>query len=153
MFFWEVVEGDEVCPITLQAGSRRFLASGAQPVADIDALATRSERQIAVLAWNYHDDDLPGPTAEVRLSVAGIPANGPVLIEHYRIDETHSNSYTVWKQMGSPAKPTAEQYARMEAAGQLQSLRSPEWVVVKQGAVVLPFSLPRHAVSLVRIEW
>ena len=39
-----------------------------------------------MLAWNSHDDDRPGPLAEVRLSVVGIPANGPVLIEHYRID-------------------------------------------------------------------
>ena len=35
--------------------------------------------------------------------MAGIPAGvNKVLLQHYRIDETHSNSYTVWKEMGSP---------------------------------------------------
>ena len=38
---------------------------------DVDALAVRSDRQISVLAWNYHDDDLPGPEAKVQLEVTG----------------------------------------------------------------------------------
>ena len=89
----------------------------------------------------------------VDLALAGIPAAGTVLVEHYRIDDTHSNSYTLWKEMGSPAAPSPEQYARLEAAGQLQLLTSPEWIAVKDGSLSLRFELPRHAVSLLRVEW
>ena len=135
------------------AGVDGVLQSAGQGVGDIDALATRSARQIAVMVWNYHDDDLPAPAAPIRLALSGVPANGAVLVQHYRIDQTHSNSYTVWKEMGSPAAPSPEQQARMEAAGQLQLLSSPEWVAVKDGALDLRFDLPRHAVSLLRIEW
>ena len=105
------------------------------------------------ILWNYHDDDQPAPASPVRLSLAGLPAAGTVLVEHYRIDEDHSNAYTVWQQMGSPQKPTAGQYASLEAAGQLQLLRSPEWLAVKDGKLELAFSLPRQSVSLVTVRW
>jgi xylan 1,4-beta-xylosidase len=55
--------------------------------------------------------------------------------------------------MGSPQQPTPEQYAQLEAAGQLQLLTSPEYVNAKNGAVELRFNLPRLAVSLVQVSW
>jgi xylan 1,4-beta-xylosidase len=86
--------------------------------------------------------------------VAGLPLDVTrALVHHYRIDETHSNAYTAWKRMGSPQKPTPEQYAALEAAGQLELLDSPQWVPVAAGVTALDFVLPRHAVSLVRLGW
>jgi xylan 1,4-beta-xylosidase len=55
--------------------------------------------------------------------------------------------------MGSPQKPTAEQYAVLEAAGQLQMLGSPVWVSPRNGSVQLDFELPRQGVSLVQVSW
>jgi len=149
-----LLAGDRVkAESTLAAGLDGILQAGSRPVADIDALATRAERQIAVLVWNYHDDDLPADAAAVRLTLVGVPAQGRALVEHFRIDATHSNAYTAWKEMGSPAQPSADQYARLEAAGHLQLLESPAWVGVKDGGVNLQFALPRQAVSLVRVSW
>jgi len=99
-----------------------ILQSGVTGKPDVDALASRTDREVSVMAWNYHDDDVAGPDAPVRLNVTGIPqAASRVLVRHYRIDRDHSNAYTVWKQMGSPQQPTAEQYARLESAGRLES--------------------------------
>ena len=106
------------------------------------------------MVWNYHDDDLPAAAATVQVTIAGIPAGVKrVLLQHYRIDETHSNSYTVWKQMGSPQSPTAEQYARLRQAGQLELLNSPEWLDVRDGKVAIEMELPRQATSLLRLSW
>jgi len=135
-------------------GMDAILQAGVQEAPDIDGLATRAEREMAVMVWNYHDDNLPAPPAPVRLALAGLPpAAARVLVEHYRLDDDHSNAYTVWQQMGSPQKPTPEQYAKLEAAGQLQLLRSPEWTTVKDGRVEMAFGLPRHGVSLVKVSW
>ena len=41
-----------------------ILAEGVHGSPDVDALAVRSDRGISVLAWNYHDDDIP--VARVR---------------------------------------------------------------------------------------
>ena len=55
--------------------------------------------------------------------------------------------------MGSPAVPSPEQFARLEAAGQLQLLAPPEWATAKEGQLDLQFPLPGHAVSLLRVTW
>ncbi len=96
----------------------------------------------------------PRPVHRVQVTIAGIPAGvKKVLLQHYRIDETHSNSYTVWKAMGSPQTPTPEQYAQLKAAGQLELLSSPEWLDVSDGKVTIDTALPRQATSLMRLKW
>ena len=93
-------------------------------------------------------------TCPGRRPLSGIPAAAErVLLAHYRIDQDYSNAYTVWKQMGSPQNPTAEQYARLEAAGQLQLLESPRWITSQGGRMDVTFVLPRQGVSLIRLTW
>ena len=74
-------------------------------------------------------------------------------VEHYRIDETHSNSYAAWKRMGSPIAPNEQQYAQLEAAGKLATMESPGTVRIEGGQATVPLALPRQAVSLVVLEW
>jgi len=72
---------------------------------------------------------------------------------HYRIDDSHSNAYTRWLEMGSPQKPTGAQTAELEQSAEL-GLLSPELECdVTNGRLVLDFELPRHGVSLVEIRW
>ena len=140
-------------------------SSGAIPVAaiqsagvrgatsDVDAMAVRSEHELSILVWNYHDDDLPAPEAAVRLAVSGLPAAAKkATMRHYRIDETHSNAWTAWKNMGSPQQPTAEQYKALEAAGQLQELKPPATIAIA-GPVNLELTLPRQGISLIQLSW
>ena len=131
-----------------------ILKSGVRENPDIDAFATKDTHEAAVLLWNYHDDDLPAAGAEVQVTVSGIPAGvHRVLLQHYRIDQDHSNAYTIWKAMGSPQKPTPEQYKKLQSAGQLQLLTSPRWLVVDNGKVTIPTSMPRQATSLMHLKW
>ncbi len=131
-----------------------LVKAGVRQAPDVDALATRADREAAVMVWNYHDDDVPAPAADVQIAVSGIPAGVKrVLLQHYRIDETHSNAYTAWKNMGSPQSPTPEQYAQLKAAGQLQLLSSPVWLDVDNGKVTIETTLPRQAVSLLHLKW
>ena len=119
---------------------------------DIAALAARDSRSATVLVWNYHDDDLPADPAEVTIAIDGLQAGDPTLT-HYRVDQDHSNAYTVWKSMGSPPTPTPAQRATLEKAGQLQTLEPPRRLTVENGRVVVTFSLPRQGVSLLKLTW
>jgi xylan 1,4-beta-xylosidase len=131
-----------------------MMTNGVRKAPDIDAFATKAAHESAVMLWNYHDDDLPAPGADVQVTISGIPVGvKKVLLEHYRIDDTHSNSYTAWKAMGSPQSPTPEQYVQMKAAGQLELLASPEWLDVSGGKVTITTSLPRQAISLLHLNW
>jgi len=139
---------------TGEVALKDILSGGVRQAPDVDALATKADHEAAIMLWNYHDDDLPAAAASVQVTIRGIPADVKrVLLEHYRIDDTHSNSYTVWKAMGSPQSPTAEQYARLKQAGQLELLDSPQWLDVQDGKVSIATDLPRQATSLMRLKW
>ena len=127
-------------------------SQGVRGQADISALASRQERAVAVLVWNYHDDDLPAPAAAVELGISGLPAGRP-LLTHYRVDRDHSNAWEAWKKLGSPQTPSPQQYAELEKAGQLQSLETAARVTVVDGQVTVKFSLPRQGVSLIKLTW
>src|SRR5207248_431580 len=96
----------------------------------------------------------PGPAAAVELLLSGLPpATVPLLLQHYRIDQEHSNAFETWRRMGSPQKPTARQYAELQNSGQLTLLPLPEWLRAKEGKLVLRTSLPRQAISLLIFAW
>ncbi len=150
-----LMSGDRVMTTsTGQVPLDDILSKGVTQTPDVDAIATRADREAAVLLWNYHDDDLPAAAAEVQVTIAGIPSGiKRVLLEHYRIDDTHSNSYSVWKAMGSPQTPTPEQYARLKEGGQLELLSSPQWLDVSDGRVTIGTYVPRQATSMMRLKW
>ena len=126
---------------------------GVRGAPDISALAARSPRSATVLMWNYHDDDLPAPAAPLALTVEGLPP-GRATVTHFRIDETHSNSYSAWLKMGSPQRPTPAQYAELEKASELQALRPARQATIGQdGRLTETFDLPRKSVSFVKVTW
>jgi xylan 1,4-beta-xylosidase len=131
----------------------KILANGVRENPDVSALASLDSDGLCIMVWHYHDDDAPSPDAAVELALRQLPwPNGKVTLVHYRIDGQHSNSCEAWKGLASPQQPDAEQYAKLEAAGHLQQLASPQLVELSSGAATVRFSLPRQAVSLLIIE-
>ncbi len=121
---------------------------------DVYALASRDDRRITVILWNYHDDDVPGPAADISLELTGISGTlGSAKAIEYRIDETHSNAYTAWKNIGSPPQPSAAQREQLEQSAQLAQIRPSFDLPVQSGSAILKLQLPRQAVSLVEISW
>ena len=142
------VESDGAIPL------EEMVRSGVRARPDVAALASLDQRTLCVLIWHYHDDDVPGPDAEVELAFDQLPsANGEATLQHFRIDEEHSNAFAAWKRLGSPQAPTPEQYARLEKAGHLAALEPPRSMRVERGQATLKFKLPRQAVSLLQLAW
>jgi xylan 1,4-beta-xylosidase len=143
---------------TVDVGLEAIIKSGVRGAPDVAALASldTAKRQVAVLVWHYHDDDVAGPDAAVALALAGLPAGAAhtARVTHYRVDEKHSNAYAGWKSLGSPVAPTRPQYTQLEAAAQLAPLTdAPASVAVTNGTAQLDFTLPRQGVSLVLVAW
>ena len=82
----------------------------------------------------------------------GCRGGKPVQMRHYRIDDTHSNAYSVWLRMGSPQRPAPAQYAALEAASELALCESPRWLPPAD-AFKVEIDLPRQAVSLLQFDW
>lgn len=118
---------------------------------DIGGLASKDKSSASIMLWNYHDDDTTGNVANVQVSINDIPSK-KVTITQYQIDDKHSNSYEVWKGIGSPENPTTNQIKRLEKAGQLERI-SNKSVAVKEGIINLNIDLPRQAVSFIKLSW
>jgi xylan 1,4-beta-xylosidase len=131
---------------------RTMVDSSVRRATDLGALASKDKKSAAVMVWNYHDDDVQSAASEIELSIAALPAK-KVVLTHYRIDGEHSNSYEVWKGMGSPQSPTKEQIETLEKAGQLQMIGKPVILNVSGGVGLIKFNLPRQGVSLVKLDW
>jgi len=148
--------GRERVQVTSSAAlsTEEVVRDGVRAHPEINAIAARTDHEMQILLWNYHDDDFPAAPFPIELTVTGLPsASTRGLLENFRIDSGHSNSFAAWSQMGSPQTPSAEQYEKLQAAGQLQLVNSPAWILIEKGAARLSFSLPRPAVSLVRLRW
>lgn len=131
-----------------------MVRDGVRAKPDVSALASRDGDRLAVMAWHYHDDDLPGDDAWVELELNGVPPHaGALEVTQFRIDQEHSNAFTAWKKLGSPQNPTPEQYAALEKAGSLTKIDPPREVEDAGQTITLRFRLPRQAVSLITLEW
>jgi len=128
-----------------------ILRSGVRDKPDVGVLASRGDGKLAILLWHYHDDDVPGPAADVTVTVTGLPAS--VKVTPFRIDAETTNPFAAWKKMGSPKEPTREQYAVLEKAGRLGPAGEAETATGLAGTARLPVSLPRQAVVLLVLEW
>ena len=131
-----------------------IMAGGVQGAGNVDALATMDGRQATVMLWNYHDAEKPGDAKPVTVSVRGLPAGlSRARLTHYRIDDSHSNAYAVWKAMGSPQNPTTAQLAELKAKDGLQLLEPVRQVDVQSGVATIGTIMPHHSISLLQLDW
>jgi len=148
-----MMHGDRLAVVSTSAPDLQTIRdAGVRDAPDIYALAARSGRDISVLVWNYHDDDVPAEDARVSLTIDGA-ADGQPAVTEYRVDRQHGDSYEAWKAMGSPQPPTPQQYAQLEKASRLSALGPATRHRVEKGKLELSLTLPRQAVSLITIKY
>lgn len=119
---------------------------------DINALAAVDQSKATVMLWNYHDLNIVSPAEPVDLVVKGI-SSGECTITRYQIDQKNSNSYELWKEMGSPQDVSSDQYRKLEEAGKLRQIGEPVEHDVDNGTLVIPVDLEGQAVVFFLIQW
>jgi xylan 1,4-beta-xylosidase len=148
-----LMTGDRVAVTSSGAATLdSMLSTGARETADVSAMASIDAHSAAVLVSNYFANGKTGPNTPIDLSITGLP-RGRMLVQQFRVDDRHSNAFEVWKMMGSPSQPSPEQYAQLEAGGQLQLFDLPRWTDSANGTLRLSLDLPLHGVSLFLITW
>lgn len=148
--------GEHKLPATSsgQVALEEIVANGVRGErSDVGTLATRdADGRIAVLLWNYHDDDLPGPDAAIQLSIAGLKGKAVSAATVWRVDKEHANAFTAWQKMGAPQSPNERQYVELEQASKM----APETLQAQPGAsrggVSFKLSVPRQGVALLVLE-
>lgn len=133
-------------------GLQDVLDSGVRKTTtDIGAIASKEGHTVKVLVWNYHDKDINGVPENAIIAVSHVPP-GSIAAKIYMIDKENSNSYTLWKKMGSPQKPTAAQIDALEKAGKLQCIVSKK-ITSQAGIVKVPLKLGRQGVAFIKLKW
>ena len=131
-----------------------ILKEGVRARPDVGAMASIDGNTLCILVWHYHDDDVPGASADVELRLVGLPPENTVVrMRHFRIDDEHSNAFTAWKRMGSPPQPSSQQSAELQLAGALAELGTPQAVSVVDHGLAVRFNLPQQGVSLIQLVW
>jgi xylan 1,4-beta-xylosidase len=127
----------------------QIMANGVQGQADIGSIATRTaDGKLALLLWHYHDDDVAGPDAQVKVNLTGLK-RPPRAAKLWRVDKDHANAFTAWQKMGSPQSPDQDQYKQLEAASAMQA----ENVAVTGGRTAsVAITLPRQGVALLVLD-
>jgi xylan 1,4-beta-xylosidase len=119
---------------------------------DIGSVASIDAKTASLMVWNYKDDDVLETATEVSININHIPTTN-IFLSEYRIDQAHSNSYEVWKKMGSPQQPTKAQIAILEQSGQLELFSKPEKIKIQNGNLNKKIALPSQGVTLFKIDW
>jgi len=145
---WVDVQSNGAQPLS------KILREGIVDAPDIDAVATRQPRELDILVWNYHDDDVAADPATIRLQIEDLPQQ-EIRVEQFRMDPSHSNSYAAWQKMGRPDHPTAAQQVQLEKSGILEATEAPELRMDRSRPKIatLDFTLPRQGVALFRLSW
>jgi xylan 1,4-beta-xylosidase len=147
---FSLMQGDRIATASTGAiALDDVLAHSVRGQPDVGAFASADNKNLYIMAWHYHDDDVSGPDAHIKLKVKGLAKRARTAqLTHYRIDRDHSNSYSAWQRLGSPVVLDEAQYAQVEAAGKLGTVAPPTSIDLKGGAATLDFALPRQGVSL-----
>ena len=131
---------------------KNVLDSSIRQNPEIGALASKDKNSAAIMVWHYHDEDKKNSVEHVLLNLSNVSSK-KIRFTEYRIDDEHSNSYEVWKKMGSPQNPSPAQVLELERSGQLAAVRKNEKIKTVAGKVSVQISLQRQGVSLLKFDW
>lgn len=131
-----------------------IMAKGVKEQEDVDGLATAQAHEAALMVWNYHDAEKVDESRPISILVTGLPKTvSRVRLTHFRIDDAHSNAYTVWQAMGSPQNPSPQQIDTLKDRAGLELLQSPTWQTAQDGRMHINTLMPHHSVSLLVLDW
>ncbi len=135
-------------------GPKRLMSSGGTGSDGVDAMATLSASgdELQILVYNTFATLNTTGTDMVTINMSNLPAtlaNKELFVTHFRVDETHSNPYSVWTSQGKPTNPTEAQWQAMKAQQHLALLQPVSKATVTTTYAVPSFAIPRQAGSLI----
>jgi len=143
-----------------QLGSRQLLLRGEGDGFGglVTGWATRTgDYRIQVLLSNVSADQTSAPASPVLdrhivLRLIGLGSNETFSVEHFRIDNSHSNVYRTWHAMGEPAWPSQKDMSELHKSDVLETLGPKAALMTdSKGQATLEFEMPMPSVSLLVI--
>ena len=126
-----------------------IVSRGVREDPDVSAYASMGDGKLTIMAWHYHDDDLPGPPADLSIDLMNLPAEKKeASLDVYLVDSEHSNAYTVWQELGSPQDPDSAQYRQLEESSRLEKVVDQKVLRIRDSRTTIDLALERQGVAL-----
>jgi len=143
-----------------QLGTRRIALDGAGDGFGglVTGWATRSDDgSVRVLLSNVTMDQTQVDgnarlSRQISLTVAGLPPGKRFRLQHFRVDNSHSNVYKAWQEMGQPDWPSSSQLAELHRRDGLEMVEPPRDLEPDaSGRCMTHFEMPMPSLSLLEI--
>jgi xylan 1,4-beta-xylosidase len=125
----------------------------ASPGVNVIGTISAANDTICVMVYS-HVDNTSGnaSTADnVTLNITMPSGWTSARMEHWVIDQTHSNSYRAWRGLGSPLNPTADQWTTIAVAANLAHYDSVATVTFSGGVYSKTFTQKYYSVGLIQL--
>ncbi|MFC1558450.1 hypothetical protein ACFL40_03745 [candidate division KSB1 bacterium] len=114
----------------------------------VDGFASLADdNSIQIMVYNYNEDMKYRETKEIDVSVK-FPKPGSYKLQHYRIDQKFSNSFSVWKSLGKPVVPDDKQMSIIRGKMGLELYEPEKRINLNNQEITMSLVLPHHSVSL-----
>lgn len=120
---------------------------------NIASFATRDKDKVSIIVINYQHEHPFNDGLSQMVSLQVKPnrtTTGNITVNHWRIDDKHSNAYAVYKELGSPKIPNPIETDAIKKRMGLEMSEPPKQMKSKD-KINLKFYLPCNSVSLIEI--
>lgn len=131
-------------------GNYIAMTAGAQFGDAVRAIATADGDRVALIFYHLNENDRENSASgavNITFSVENIPFQ-KFRVQWFGIDESHSNSYSLWKSLGSPNKLRREQYELLDRRDDLELMAEPWFEESPAGVFKKEFTLQHNSVAL-----
>jgi len=135
-------------------GDERIELTGATYENSLHGIATRTgDESIEILLYHLREGDTFNTLRGIYTVDLNMLCPQPeYTIEHFVIDEKHSNSYYLWKKTGSPEYPASEVIQQLQAHDDLALAEPAGKVAAVNGAVQKKITMQNNSVAFIRLR-
>lgn len=120
----------------------------------IHGIATKNGNEsIEIILYQFDDDDYDNTKQrnyQVEVTVKNISFSTGYL-RLFKVDESHSNAYTLWKQMGRPEEPSPDQLLALKSQDDLQLVEPISQIQISNGVYKQRLEIQNNSVALIVI--
>ncbi len=137
-----------------QLGDERIALTGTAYGDEIHGLATRDGNEsVQVILYHLKENDFENQEVgfhTINLTIDHIPFSQG-LLQIYKIDETHSNGFTAWKNLGRPTQPTPQVMDYIRKRDDLELAESEQRITISNGTLTKQIQLQNNSVAMIMI--
>ena len=117
-------------------------------------MATKSEKEIVILTYNYEESESEKITGndEIKIELNGLKKSTSYQIKTITLDKENNNTYQKWIEMGSPKNSKSINLSQIKKAGNLTHNKIINFKTDDEGKIIFDLPLIKRSAKLMIIK-